>query len=125
MSNLKSHTAIAIFSTFHKSSIKNLPLNGSIVALDILLALYLSRKLKVKELFHSLPHSYTAVRYHYNRLLLGDWINVEDDLTDRRIKYLLPSEKLVEAFKFFSLDIKEELIYRKFLIGNQETESAS
>jgi DNA-binding MarR family transcriptional regulator len=72
-----------------------LPVGGSFVAFDILLLMAQpdSHRITVKEFFSSLPHSYTAVRQHYTRLIEGGWLTHFDHPTDKRIKYISVTEK--------------------------------
>ena len=62
----------AIFN-LHQWVKENLPIENSLIAYDLILLLsihsYSNNTVSVKNLFASLPHSPTAVRYHYQRLL--------------------------------------------------------
>lgn len=75
------------------------------VAYDLIIYLALQfasgRKLTVKQLFASLPHSYTAVRQHYKQLLSDGLIRCVPCEKDGRIKYIEPSNdflSLVDAY---------------------------
>jgi len=78
----------------------SLPLENSLVAFDIILffsdCLVHSRTVTVKDLFESLPYSYTAVRYHYKRLLSNGWLEQKNDTNDLRVKYVYPSQRMEE-----------------------------
>ena len=52
-------------------------------------------RLTVKQLYAQLPHSQSATRHHFDFLLDEGWLHLEDDDSDRRIRYVVPSEKLV------------------------------
>ena len=86
---------------------ENLPIENSLIAYDLMLELTLrqaqNRKQTIKQFFSSLPHSYTAVRQHYNRLINDGWIEHEKDSLDGRIKYVQPTAKfnlvMTEYFK--------------------------
>ena len=55
----------------------------------------------IKQIFASMPHSYTAVRQHYKQLTKDELITHKVDAFDARIKYVEPTEKfisLVEAY---------------------------
>jgi len=52
-------------------------------------------RLTVKQLYAQLPHSDSAIRQHFDLLLDEGWIELEDDNSDRRIRYVVPSEQLV------------------------------
>ncbi len=84
----------------------NLPIANSYVASDILFLVAIENRLKVKELFTSLPHSYTAVRQHYKRLLDEQWIEQIADEKDKRVKYLQATEKLNDVLRKFTQKIK-------------------
>lgn len=79
----------------------NLPTEDSLVAYDIILLVAISHltksPLKVKHLFDSLPHSYTAVRYHYLRLISDDWLAHDTDEKDKRIKLIRATDKFVNT----------------------------
>ena len=85
------------------------PLNNSYIASDILFTVIFRDKLQIKDLFLSLPHSYTAVRLHYNRLLVDGWLELEGNLIDRRIKYIRPSRKLIELLNSFSIYLQKNM----------------
>jgi DNA-binding MarR family transcriptional regulator len=78
---------------------ENLPLNDSLVAYDLILFIAIQygerQPLSVKQLFSSLPHSYSAVREHYNRLLNDGYVIHKQDEKDKRIKYIEPTEKFI------------------------------
>ena len=58
----------------------HLPTDKSLVAYDLLLQVMIAYKsnqtLTVKTLFASVPHSYTAIRHHYKRLLKDEWYRI-------------------------------------------------
>ena len=84
----------------------NLPIANSYVATDILFLVAIENRLKVKELFTSLPYSYTAIRQHYKRLLEEQWIEQIADAKDKRVKYLQTTEKLNQVLRQFTHKIK-------------------
>jgi DNA-binding MarR family transcriptional regulator len=96
------HTILmeAIFS-LRQSLAKHLPIQNSLVAYDLILLLaihnYARGHITVKQLFSSLPYSATAVRYHYSRFINDGWIENYKDSKDKRIKYVRPTLKLIEA----------------------------
>lgn len=75
----------------------NLPFYESVVGYDLIIFLAISflknEKIIVKQLFTSLPHSYTAVRQHYMRLIKDGWIECIGDEQDGRIKHIKPTKK--------------------------------
>lgn len=84
---------------------RNLSAYESPVAYDLIICLAIQfasgEKLTVKQLFASLPHSYTAVRQHYRQLLGDGLIHCVSSEKDGRIKYIEPSDDfllLVDAY---------------------------
>lgn len=88
---------------------ENLPLYESTIANDIIIFLAIEfvrqQSLTVKQLFASLPYSYTAIRQHYKKLLQDGWIKIISDATDKRIKYLTPSAKFVDVIDAYVEEI--------------------
>lgn len=91
----------------------NLPIEDSFIAYDLLLmiasAFTNSQQLTVKQLFSSLPHSYSAIRAHYIRLIDRGLIEHDHHPEDKRVKYVKPSQKLVELFFDFEKATNEIL----------------
>lgn len=85
---------------------QHLPIENSLIAYDLLLLLaihnYSNGHITVKQLFASLPYSYTAVRVHYQRYLDEGWIEHYTDPSDKRIKYLRPTQKFIEMINLYS-----------------------
>jgi hypothetical protein len=83
----------------------HLPIDKSSVAYDLLLQVMIAYKtnqtLSVKTLFASVPHSYTAIRHHYKRLLKDEWLSHRLDRFDARIKYIEPTSKLIKTIEGF------------------------
>ncbi len=83
-----------------------LPIANSLVAYDLLLQIVIAYKtnqsITVKSLFSSLPHSYTAIRHHYKRLLKEEWIKHRSDDVDARVKYIEPTDKLIKVISGFT-----------------------
>jgi len=80
---------------------EHLPIENSLIAYDLILVLainnYAKNDISIKELFASVPHSYTAVRGHYLRFVKDGWVEHYLDASDRRIKYVRPTPKLVKT----------------------------
>lgn len=78
----------------------NLPFYESVVGYDLVIFIAVEHlkkeKISVKQIFDSLPHSYTAVRQHYMRLIKDGWIECIGDEKDRRVKRILPTKKFDE-----------------------------
>jgi DNA-binding MarR family transcriptional regulator len=102
----------AIFN-LHQWVKENLPIENSLIAYDLILLLsihsYSNNTVSVKNLFSSLPHSPTAIRYHYQRLLNDGWIEHHQDAKDRRIKYVRPSIKFITTINVYNLEAKKLL----------------
>lgn len=85
---------------------ENLPTENSLVAYDLILFLAVSlgghKKLSVKQIYSSLPHSYTAIRQHYNRLISDGWLEHKFDAQDRRIKYIEPTSKFIDTIQSYA-----------------------
>ncbi|CAN1502655.1 hypothetical protein MCEKH45_00547 [Methylophilaceae bacterium] len=91
----------------------NLPIENSYVAYDLLLivaeASTANRKLTVKNLFNSAPHSYTAVRMHYKRLVNDGWFELVEDEQDRRVKYVVPTKQFIGTINNYLAVVKKDL----------------
>ena len=102
-----------------KKSIKNLrkirseisaslPIGHSFIPLDILLVAYCGDDsgddLTVKALFASLPYSDMGIRYHFKKLLIDGWLELDKGAIDTRIKKVRASQKLNQ--RFINLDEK-------------------
>jgi DNA-binding MarR family transcriptional regulator len=91
--------------------IENLPIDNSLIAYDLLLLLsihhYSNGHITVKQLFVSMPYSYTAIRIHYQRYVTDGWIEHYSDEKDRRIKYVRPTQKFIETINLFTLTAGE------------------
>ena len=91
---------------------ENLPTDNSLIAYDLILLLAHNHNAKknitVKQLYSSLPHSYTAVRQHYNRFISNGLITLNNDGLDRRIKYIEPTTKLLNIIEKY-VEVAEEI----------------
>ena len=78
----------------------NFPAYESPVAYDLIIFLATQfakgEVFTVKQLFSSLPHSYTAIRQHYKSLLNENLIECISDKSDGRIKYVSPTNKFID-----------------------------
>ena len=91
----------------------NLPIENSYVAYDLLLivaeASTANRKLMVKNLFNSAPHSYTAVRMHFKRLVNDGWFELVEDEQDGRLKYVVPTKQFIGTINNYLTEVKKDL----------------
>lgn len=89
---------------------ETLPMSDSLIAYDLILFIAITisekRSLTVKQLFSSLPHSYTAVRHHYNRLLEDGYVIHKQDNGDKRVKYIEPTEKFIASVTSYAKNAK-------------------
>ncbi len=101
---------------------KHLPIENSLIAYDLLLLLsihnYSNSHITVKQLFASLPYSYTAVRGHYQRYVNDGWIEHYPDIKDKRIKYVRPTEKFVEMINLYTGTAKKILMINELDSSN-------
>ena len=85
---------------------QHLPIENSLIAYDLLLLLsihnYSNGHITVKQLFASLPYSYTAVRVHYQRYVDDGWIEHYPDPLDKRIKYVRPTQKFIQTINLYT-----------------------
>lgn len=85
---------------------QHLPIENSLIAYDLILLLsihhYSNGHITVKQLFASIPHSYTAVRIHYQRFLDEGWIEHYSAASDKRIKYVRPTQKFIEIINLYT-----------------------
>jgi DNA-binding MarR family transcriptional regulator len=77
-----------------------------LIAYDLILVLainnYAKNNISIKELFASVPHSYTAVRGHYLRFVKDGWVEHYLDESDKRIKYVRPTAKLIKTMNDYA-----------------------
>jgi len=77
---------------------ENLPLNNSLIPLEMLLFLAIcqaeGKRLTVKGLTSSSAFSTLGAGIHMRRLEREGYITLEQDKTDRRVKYILTTPKL-------------------------------
>jgi hypothetical protein len=82
-----------------------LPANDNMIALDIIVLVlnghYAGKSIQIKALVMSLPHSKTGIRYHCKKLIDDGWISKKYNGTDKRVKILVPTDKLMERCSSF------------------------
>lgn len=87
--------------SLRNSSRVNLPMGDSLIAYDLILYIAITyveeQHITIKQLFASQPHSYTAIRQHYNRLLSDGYVVHKSHTHDKRVKYIEPTEKFISA----------------------------
>jgi DNA-binding MarR family transcriptional regulator len=75
---------------------------------------YAKNNISIKELFASVPHSYTAIRGHYLRFVKDGWVEHYLDESDKRIKYVRPTTKLIKTMNDYAV------VANKILMKNIE-----
>ena len=78
-----------------------LPMSDSLIAYDLILYIAITHNeqqpITIKQLFSCCSHSYTAIRTHYNRLLNNGYLIHKTAANDKRVKYVEPTEKLIQS----------------------------
>ncbi len=84
---------------------RHLPMQGSNIPLDICLAVAqyfeTNRPLTMKQLVHELPYSEAGIQYNLRWLRQGEWVDMERNEADRRVRCLVPTTRLLEALRAF------------------------
>ena len=84
----------------------NLPFYESVVCYDLVIFIAVrslkNESITVKHVFDALPHSYTAIRQHYMRLISDGWIVVISDSPDQRIKHIKTTTKFDEIIEEYA-----------------------
>jgi DNA-binding MarR family transcriptional regulator len=106
MSKENSYVIIEAIFNLNQWVKENLPIESSLIAYDLVLLLsihsYSKNQISVKNLFSSLPHSPTAIRRHYQRLINEGWIEHYQDTKDKRIKYVRPTKKFILTINVYN-----------------------
>ncbi len=80
----------------------HLPIGHSFIPYEILLLVIYhhlqNEDLTVKKLFHFGSYSEMGNRYHFKKLVERNWISLQAHPNDSRLKLVVPSEKLIQAF---------------------------
>lgn len=80
---------------------KCIPTSQSRIAFDLFLLLAQSaaddKRISQKSLFASLPYSERGVRYVLKRFIAEGWCELEEDKTDKRLRFLAPTSLLKDA----------------------------
>jgi DNA-binding MarR family transcriptional regulator len=96
---------------------KILPIENSLIAYDIILLLsihnYAKGHITIKQLFLSLPYSSTAIRYHYQRFINDGWVENYLDPKDKRIKFVRPTQRLIDAVNAYTREAESSLCNKK------------
>ena len=108
--NIEFRSLIQFLLVIRKISASNLPIGHSSIPYDLLLnvldSYYMDEPLSVKGLFSRISFSEMGTRSHFNRLIKNDWIKLEVDGEDSRVRVCIPSEKLLDQFTVIYKGIK-------------------
>ena len=93
-----------------------LPIGHSFIPYDILLLVmhyhHLGQDLTIKKLLNSGIHSDMGIRYHLKRLIEKDWVSIDVNEKDQRVRILRPTTKLHEH-----MDLMAQKIEEPFAVG--------
>ena len=98
-----------------KTAAQHLPIGHSFIPYDLLLQVYSHHiaehrdQLNVKTLFAGLNHSDMGIRYHLNRLLDNNWIKIDSNSADSRMKSVVPTGKTLARFDAISAELASAL----------------
>jgi len=102
---------------------QSLPMSDSLIAYDLILYIALTYRkeipITIKQLFSASPHSYTAVRQHYNRLLVDGYLTHKLDQDDGRVKFIEPTAKFTSAIVNYSNKVQVLLDNQVHSIRNE------
>lgn len=94
---------------------ENLPIEQSAMALDLFLIIsyntLIEKPLTLKLLFHSTGFSEAGIRKQLRRFVSEQWIKLEGNGKDRRLKYVVAQPKMLIALAAYSKVLKNA--YRK------------
>lgn len=100
LSKLQQLAAIKALEEIRALCIKHLQISQSIIPYDILTAVFQAdlsgNPITVKELLLKLPFSVMGIRYHLNKLIVEEWIELVGATGDKRRKIIKPREKLIQ-----------------------------
>ena len=100
--NIKKCTDIArsirTVNTFFHKEFSGLNSQITIDIICLVVAHQIEPHLTVKNLFESLPQSDMGIRYRFNRLIKDGYIELHNGSSDTRIKFVKPSQKLLDKF---------------------------
>ncbi len=89
---------------------KNLPNANGELALDLFLLIcyhtLIDKPLTFKTLFCSLDFSESGVRKHIRELKKNQWIAIQGNTEDKRLKYVIAQPKMISAFVEYSQMLK-------------------
>jgi hypothetical protein len=87
-----------------------LPINNSLIPLDLLLVAAAGNDLghhSVKSLFISLQHSSMGLRYHFQKLIDLNLLELYFSEEDKRVKIVVPSNLLKENIQLITRNIRD------------------
>ena len=88
-----------------------LPMEGSNIPLDICLAVAhyhsMGQTLTMKQLVYELPYSEAGIQYNLRELRKEKWVEIQPSRNDRRVRHLLPGERLLNALERYMEETAE------------------
>lgn len=112
---------LARFIALRQAFDDHLPINNSLIALDLLMLVLKchleGNRPQVKVLLESLHHSRAGVDYHLRLLIASGWIELLPCQRDKRVRYAQPSAQLLEQFQAALTAVQE--------VGDRSSEGES
>jgi hypothetical protein len=92
----------------------NLPLSQSTLAYEIILLIahhtVCNKPLTLHQLFYSIDYSETGIRKQLTKLIKDDWCSLIKGTSDKRLKHVVASEKLLILLDNYAIEICELLV---------------
>lgn len=76
----------------------NIPLD---ICIEVAAGCRLGKSLTMKQLIYELPYSEAGIQYHLRGLLNDGWLLIRQSNEDRRVRHVIPGERLCEALTRF------------------------
>jgi DNA-binding MarR family transcriptional regulator len=93
------------------------PKNASCLFYDVIFAIashrYMQKDLSVKDLCTLIPHSPRAIKYAADHLVEDGWCYWQNSQADRRVRYLISTDKLFELISQYEAEFAAVLLKRE------------
>lgn len=104
-------TALIAVRTWEKS---NLPISQSTLAYEIFLLIthhtVCDKPLTLHQLFYSIDYSETGIRKQLAKLISDDWCSLVSGTSDKRLKHVVASEKMLQVLDHYAIELCDSLI---------------
>ncbi|MEX0430642.1 EAL domain-containing protein [Spiribacter insolitus] len=80
----------------------NIPLD---ICIEVAVGHERGKSLTMKQLIYELPYSEAGIHYHLHWLCDEGWLRIQQGQEDRRVRNVLPDERLIEALDRFQTDV--------------------